>query len=340
MNRPPLPLSRRTFLRLALATGIGAGVATLHRLTRPAGIANGVRWLAQGWQRRMLAPPSTVAVVACPAYDDRLLACLAEGWDAAGGPDVRGRTVFLKPNLADFLPRRPITTDARLLYALVQLLYRRGARRVTLGDGTFLRKDPTPILHGSGLTRLLNELDVDYVDLNHADLQALPMRGGFMRRASHLYLPRPLLEADVVVSVPKMKTHHWTGVSLSLKNMFGIVPGIKYGWPKNILHVNGVSASIAALYASIPFDFAVVDGIVGMEGDGPLFGEPVPGGVLVFGRDGVAVDATCARLMGIEPAGIEHLDFAAWVGLGLAEEKRLDVRGARIADLRRAYRSP
>jgi len=137
-----------------------------------------------------------------------------------------------------------------------------------------------------------------------------------------------------------MKTHHWAGVSLSLKNMFGVVPGVKYGWPKNLLHQNGVSGSIAALYASFPFDFAIVDGVVGMEGDGPLFGDPVPSGVLVMGRDGVAVDATGARLMGFDPGEIEHLAFMAWVGLGLTEVDRLSLRGANLSELRRKYVAP
>ena len=166
------------------------------------------------------------------------------------------------------------------------------------------------------------------------------MQGDFMLRASHFYLPRTVIEADLVISVPKMKTHHWADVSISLKNMYGIVPGIKYGWPKSILHQNGISASIIALYASLPFDFAVVDGIVGMEGDGPLFGDPVTSGVLVMGADGVAVDATCTRLMGFDPAQVSYLAFMAWAGLGLSDTARLDQRGANLADLRLNYVAP
>ena len=333
-------LSRRAFLRLALLTGIGAGIYAIDRMTQPVGFATWTGWMIQGWRRRYLSPPSIVSVVACPDYERQLSVRLEEGWDLAAGPDVRGRSVLIKPNLVDHIAHRPITTDPRLIRALILLLKRRGAHRVTVADGPFLRKDPMPILHGIGLVDALSDLDVPYVDLNHDDTLRQPVRGGFMRQTQHFYLPRTIVESDIVISVPKMKTHHWADVSLSLKNMFGIVPGIKYGWPKNILHINGVSASIAALYASSPFDFAIVDGVTGMEGDGPLFGDPVPSGVLVMGRDGVAVDATCARLMGFDPNQVQHLDFMAWAGLGLADMARLDLRGAELSELRRDYIAP
>lgn len=333
-------LSRRAFLRLALLTGIGAGIYAIDRMTQPVGFATWTGWLVQGWRRRYFGPSSVVSVVACPDYDQQLPARLEEGWDLANGPDVRGLSVLIKPNLVDHIPHRPTTTDPRLIQALILLLRRRGARRVTVADGPFLRKDPMPILHGIGLSDVLSDLEAPYVDLNHDEPIRQPARGGFMRQAQHFYLPRTLVESDLVISVPKMKTHHWADVSLSLKNMFGIVPGIKYGWPKNILHINGVSASIAALYASFPFDFAIIDGVTGMEGDGPLFGAPVPSGVLVMGKDGVAVDATCARLMGFDPGQIQHLDFMAWAGLGLADVARLELRGAKLSELRRNYSAP
>jgi uncharacterized protein (DUF362 family) len=333
-------LSRRAFLRLALLTGIGAGVYAIERMAAPVGAVTFMRWMTQGWQRRYLGPASTVAVIPCADYDQQLLGRLEEGWELAGGPDVQGRSVLVKPNLVDHIADRPATTDARLIRALVLLLRQRGAGQIIVADGPFARKDPLPILHGTGLAKVLAELDVPYVDLNHDEISPIPARGGFMRLEERLYLPRTLLDADVVISVPKMKMHHWATVSLSLKNMFGVVPGIKYGWPKNLLHVNGISVSVAALYASIPFDFAVVDGVTGMEGDGPLFGHPVPSGVLVMSADGLAADATCTRLMGLDPAGVQHLDFMAWAGLGLVDPSRLNLRGANLVDLRKVYTPP
>ena len=76
--------------------------------------------------------------------------------------------------------------------------------------------------------------------------------------------------------MPKLKTHHWAGVTLSLKNFFGCMPGRVYGWPKNVLHVRGIPESILDINAAVRPHLAIVDGIVGMEGDGPIMGDPAP----------------------------------------------------------------
>ena len=126
--------------------------------------------------------------------------------------------------------------------------------------------------------------------------------------ASRRYLPETLFNSDLLVSMPKLKTHHWAGVTLSMKNMFGIVPGAVYGWPKNILHWQGIDNSILDINSSLPLpQFAIVDGIVGMQGNGPLQGQAKASGVLVFGDDFVSVDASAARLMKLEPRKINYL---------------------------------
>ena len=123
----------------------------------------------------------------------------------------------------------------------------------------------------------------------------------------YFWLPRTVLEADFLVSMPKIKTHHWSGVTLSMKNMFGVVPGARYGWPKNILHWKGIQESILDLCATVPIHFVIADGIVAMEGNGPLNGTARPLGKIVLADDPVAADATCARLMGFNPGRIVHI---------------------------------
>jgi uncharacterized protein (DUF362 family) len=107
-----------------------------------------------------------------------------------------------------------------------------------------------------------------------------------------------------------MKTHHWAGATLAMKNLFGLVPGGVYGWPKNVLHWAGIPESIVDLHHLFPRQFTIVDGIVGMEGNGPIQGTPKNAGVLVAGSDVAAVDATCCRIMGIDPCKIEYLAIA------------------------------
>jgi uncharacterized protein (DUF362 family) len=130
-----------------------------------------------------------------------------------------------------------------------------------------------------------------------------------------------------------MKTHHWTGATLGMKNFFGLVPGGVYGWPKNELHWAGIHECIADLHSLFPRHFTLVDGIVGMEGNGPIQGKPKPAGVLVAGRDMPAVDATCCRIMGIDPAKVEYLRMAS-DNLGNVEESRIEQRGEKIRDVR------
>ena len=75
--------------------------------------------------------------------------------------------------------------------------------------------------------------------------------------------------------MPKMKTHHWAGVTLSLKNCFGCLPGRVYGWPKNALHWVGIDKAILDVAGAVRPGYAIVDGIVAMEGNGPIDGTPV-----------------------------------------------------------------
>ena len=126
-----------------------------------------------------------------------------------------------------------------------------------------------------------------------------------------LSLPVELLKSDFIVSMPKLKTHHWAGMTGGMKNFFGVVPGSIYGWPKNILHVHGIDASILDLNATVKPHFAVLDAITAMEGDGPIMGHPRHMGFIAMSADLVAVDATCASIIGLNPDKLPYLPAAA-----------------------------
>jgi uncharacterized protein (DUF362 family) len=141
---------------------------------------------------------------------------------------------------------------------------------------------------------------------------------------------------DFLVSMPKLKTHHWAGVTLSLKNMFGVVPGSCYGWPKNVLHWAGIDRAILDVNAAARPDFAIVDGIVGMEGNGPIQGTPKASEVLVFGNDPVAVDATCCRVMGLKPERVRYLAQAGTL-LGHLKLDKIQQLGESIESVRTGF---
>jgi len=200
---------------------------------------------------------------------------------------------------------------------------------VRIGEGPGHRRDTYALAEMARYRSEIPKFDAVFIDLNRDDVSAVQ---GFADR-KELYFPNAALLADLIVSLAKMKTHHWAGATLSMKNYFGLVPGSVYGWPKNELHYIGIPKAIVELSRVFHRSFAIVDGIIGMEGNGPIQGTPKPVVVMVMGSDLPAVDATCCRIMGIDPARVEYLQMAA-DRLGVTEEARIEQRGEAIRRVR------
>ncbi len=328
-------LTRRRFLRLAAIAGLGTALVVADRLAQPFGLARLTWWGARGRAQQWRGRPATVGLARCSSYDDAL-PCLRALWRASAMPDVRGKRVLVKPNLVDVIEGHPVTTSPAVVAAVLDVLAE--ADEIIVGDGPGFRRDAWPVVGACGLASVLSARRIRFVDLNYDDPRPVPVRGGWFLHEREIWLPRHVREADLIVSVPKMKTHHWAGVSLSLKNLFGIVPGCRYGWPKNLLHINGIPLSILGLHELAGPVVAVVDGIVGMEGDGPLFGSEVPHGLLAVGADPVAVDTVCAAAMGFDRDEVNHLFLANWAGVGQGEE--IELIGEPLEGMRRSYLRP
>lgn len=274
--------------------------------------------------------PSRVAIRRAASYQADLSALIFETLLQFNLP-VRGKTVLLKPNFVGSDPLGIINTHPAVVGAARESFLRLGAQSVVVGDGPALERDTEAILESMRLGNYVERLSETFTDLNIDEAYPVLLKS----RASvlkELYLPRTVLQADFVVSMPKLKTHRWAGVTLSLKNMFGIVPGSCYGWPKNILHWAGITRALLDINSTVRPDCAIVDGIVGMEGNGPIQGTPKGCQVLVFGDDPVAVDATCARIMGLMPERIDHLAKAGYL-LGHLREEKIHQLGESIASV-------
>ncbi len=250
--------------------------------------------------------------------------------------EVMGKRILLKPNLVEFIAgAEHINTHPLVVRGAVEAFLGLGAARVVIGEGPGHCRDTLYVLEGSGLAETLLEDRIPFVDLNNDRLTTRRNSGG-LTRLKTLTLPATLEQVDWIVSMAKMKTHHWAGVTLSMKNLFGVMPGIAYGWPKNVLHQEGIERSILDINTTVRPHFAIVDGIVGMEGDGPIMGKPKQAGVLVMGRSLPAVDATCCRIMGINPHKVQHLHVASkW--LGPVDSNRIDQRGEKILDVKTEF---
>jgi uncharacterized protein (DUF362 family) len=125
-------------------------------------------------------------------------------------------------------------------------------------------------------------------------------------------------------------------MTASMKNLFGTVPGAVYGWPKNVLHFRGIGQSIVDLTATIKPHLAIVDAVIAMEGDGPIMGKPRGVGFIGMGTDLVAVDATCARIIGLDPAKMAYVSVAAEF-MGNAATGKIDHRGERLERYRTQF---
>jgi len=279
-------------------------------------------------------PPSKVLIRRAAGYDQDLSPLVFDSLREFQLP-VKGKTVLLKANLVGLDPKRVMNTHPAVIAAARDSFLRLGASRVLIGDGPAMDRDTEAIIESIRLREYAGPLARAFVDLNLDDVERVPFHT-HASRLKELYLPKTALGVDFLVSMPKLKTHHWAGVTLSLKNMFGIVPGGCYGWPKNVLHWAGIDRAILDINAAARPDFAIVDGIMGMEGNGPIQGEPKACGVLVFGSDPVAVDATCCRVMGLIPDRVKYL-AAAGTLLGHIKADKIQQVGESIASVRTPF---
>lgn len=231
--------------------------------------------------------------------------------------NLKGKSVLLKPNFVEYHPGRPINTDIRVIRQVAEACLFLGASRVSIGEAAGHRRDPWFSVQNPKIRSEINPR-VPCLDLNHGNLRKIPNRG-YYTGLPHFQIAAPLLESDIVISLPKLKTHHWVGVTLAMKNLFGTLPGIVYGWPKNLLHIKGIENSIVDLALTIPIHYAIIDGIIGMEGDGPILGTEKPVGALIMGRDLLGVDSTAARIMGFDPYKIRYMTQAAYHLPGIDE---------------------
>lgn len=308
-----MTLKRRDFIPIA-AIGVASGYASLRPKDKPAPLSDGP------------AGKSPVAIMRAKSYTDDLVSRMYAGIQECG-LDVRGKSVLLKPNLVEFDASTVINTDANVVAAAYEVFQKLGAAKVTIGEGPGHRRDTLDMADDARYRATITRFDEVFVDLNRDDVSVVKNFG----EEKEFYFSNTVLGADLIVSLAKMKTHHWAGVTLSMKNLFGLVPGSVYGWPKNKLHYIGIPESVVALNRLFRNTFAIVDGVVGMEGNGPIQGTPKPVGALVMGRDLLAVDATCCRIMGVDPEKVEYLRMAA--DLGHVKPDRIDQRGETIASV-------
>ena len=250
------------------------------------------------------------------------------GWP---GAQIADKKVIIKPNLVvPMMAETGATTDPQVVRALVDLALEAGAAQVII-----VESGPSGANFSACGYGFFDEYDPDgrvaLVDLNLEPVVLAEVPGEGMAYTA-LYMPELLLADDVVfISAAKLKSHFHTHATLTMKNLMGLAPAERYGTPPEewrfAMHRRGISQAIVDINLVRPIDFAVVDGVIGMEGNGPVAGTPAELNLVVAGRNPVAVDRVCLWATALPQQGVEHLSNAARKGLGPADVGEVEVLG-------------
>ncbi len=270
---------------------------------------------------------------------------------AGGWPVKKGDAVLIKPNLVasvmfmlyhqktmeeDF---QACQTDPRVVRALAVMAHESGAKRIIIGEGPAAGDGWAGFMQ-SGYLAMVEDLavqgiNVELIDFTHEPYTWVKSNG----LANPEYaLPKVVTEVNRIISVPALKTHSMTGVTVSLKNVaVGLMSGRVYGFFKYGAPHQKIPEWITDVASMFKIDYTVVDGIWGMEGNGPISGEPVEMDLIIAGVDPVAVDAVCTAIMGFNPKNIVHITLAAKRGLGVADLDQIIIEGEALADVAKEF---
>lgn len=281
-----------------------------------------------------------VSIIKCARTDDSdsVHEATLESLNLIGGLESLvspGDTVLLKPNvLCPFDYRTGAVTNPHLVRAICRLTRAAGAKRIIIAESAAVGFDDTmEAFAKSGITEVAREEKAELVDLLAADTICMGIPNGLVFR--RLQLPEILMQADVLINLPVMKTHDVFPATLGLKNMKGVLRQKD----KKRFHRWGLAQAIVDLNKLLLPQLTIIDGTVAMEGIGPVYGTPVNLGIIVSSFDTVAADAVAATVMGIDPMEIEYIKLAAEQGLGCADMSQIQVRGSSIDDVKKEFKT-
>jgi len=276
----------------------------------------------------------TVSLLRCPDYDlDRVEAAVRDAIGLVGGIDryvKSGDRALLKVNLlAGAPPEKAVTTHPALVRAMIRLVRSAGAVP-RVGDCSGFEGPPNAgrfraVCRHAGILQLCEE---EGVDLVHLSADSVEVENPLGRAFKRFTLSREVMDADVVINLPKMKTHGLTLFSGGVKNLFGCMPGLHKA--EMHLRAQGIepfSQMLVDLLVAVRPALTLMDGIVGMEGNGPRNGRPRQIGALLASPDPVALDAVACQLIGIQPLQLPTTYLANMQGVGVGDPARIEVLG-------------
>jgi uncharacterized protein (DUF362 family)/Pyruvate/2-oxoacid:ferredoxin oxidoreductase delta subunit len=275
---------------------------------------------------------SNVSLVKCQSYDaEKVLKALREAIDLIGGMGQfvkRGDRVLLKPNLLyGKAPEKAVTTHPSIVQGVIQMVREAGGIPF-IGDSPAI-ENLRRAAERSGIKRVAKEMGCPLTEFNKPT-HPTKREGIFFKQFE---IDQTVFEADVVINLPKWKTHGMTLLTLGVKNLFGCVPGSKKAlWHLKAGENRNVFAQVLVdLYQIIQPPLTILDGIVGMEGNGPGSGDPIPLGVILASEDSLSLDQIVCDLLGIPRESVLTNRVAFEAGLGKNE---IEVRGEKVEESR------
>ena len=262
---------------------------------------------------------------------------IKKGLDLIGGINSvvkKGDMVLLKPNLgypeAPGMPPWTCTTDAMVLAALTELCFEAGAKKVRTGDMPAHHVRASYMLASTGVQQAVEKVGGEVVCLDEEPFITREVPGGILLKRQAL--PKPILDADVIINVPKVKPTRVGKWTLGFKNLFGLVPHEermeRHRVPEHFY-------VLTDLYKIVKPALTVMDGFVIREGLGPRMGDPIDFGVVIMGKDPVATEAVTVLAIGHEPYEQMVLPIAEKQDLGTMDLKKIEIRGESLESVRR-----
>lgn len=277
-----------------------------------------------------------LAVVRCPSYEEpRLREAVGRSLELIGGLAAivgTGSKVFVKINHLSpgSPPERAIVTHPLFTRQVLEFLKDLGAD-ITVGDD--IESGPDDGFEISGYGAMCREMGVRLINLRSAGFREVPCAGG--EALESLHVSSAVLDSDVIVDLPKLKTHSFTAFTGAVKNMFGVIPyGSRVEFHSRFPGAAAFGAMLVDIFSCVPPRLTLMDGIVAMEGPGPAGGAARPVGLVLASRDAVAVDAAAQAIIGFGPEDVATTTSAARRGLGTADLGRVEIVGVPLAEAR------
>jgi len=266
---------------------------------------------------------------------------------AIGSPDAiikAGQKVLIKPNLAFQAPPESFAVvDPRMIEAVVSYFKENSkAGEIWVGDNPSLGMHvgrAKPAFAAAGMEEAAKRGGADKVIyFDETDLVEVDIPGAKVFKKAAIF--KPVLDADVIINLPKMKVHIAGMVTLGLKNWNGIIPNVHPSAQQQAAHRIDLGQKFADLYRAVKADLTIVDAIIGMEGQGPHAGVPIEMNLVIAGADTVATDAITSYVMGFDPIEVPAVRCAGSEGLGEIDVKKITVVGEPADAVRKFFRRP